>query len=95
MMIALKYQNNLDCSIIRDDNFCPTRGYLALMDWILPGPIKNTVGFGFLKKTRNGSKSGPGFYKNPTQPGYIYIYMYNYYNNLFYIYIYIYCYNPN
>ena len=31
---------------------------------------------------------GPGFYKNPARPGYIY--MYNYYNNLFYIYIYIY-----
>ena len=30
---------------------------------------------------------GPGFYKNPARPGYIY--MYNYYNNLLYIYIYI------
>ena len=86
-MIALKYQNSSDCSIIKDGNFCSTHGYQALMDWILPSPIKNRVGFGFKKKkkTRNGSKLGPGFYKNPTQPGYIY--MYNYYNNLLYIYI--------
>ena len=32
------------------------------MDRILPGPIKNRVGFGFLKKKT--PEAGPGFYKD-------------------------------
>ena len=41
-----------------DAQFGPT-----LMGQVLPGPIKNRVKFGFLKKTR----SGLDFYKNLTQ----------------------------
>ena len=45
-----------------DTRFGPT-----LMGRVLPGPIKNRVGFGFLKKkTRSRFGLGPGFYKNPT-----------------------------
>ena len=40
---------------------------LILMGQVLPNPIRNRIGFGFLKKTRTKSKSGPGFYKNLTQ----------------------------
>ena len=70
--------------LIGDGNFCSTCGYLvwpgpALTDRILPGPIKNRVGFGFLKKK---PEAGPGFYKNlaqtRTRPDlviYIYIYV--------------------
>ena len=35
----------------------------TLMGWVLPGLIKNRIGFGFLKKLEAGS----GFYKNPAQ----------------------------
>ena len=75
----------------RDDNFCLTRGYLALMDQILPGLIKNRVGFGLKKKNpRSVSRLGPGFYKNPARPGYIYIYICIITIITSYIYIYIY-----
>ena len=36
----------------------------TLMGRVLPGPIKNRVGFGFLKKK---PEAGLGFYKNPTR----------------------------
>ena len=54
----------------RDGNFYLTRGTRlspTLMGRVLPSPIKNRVGFGFLKKTRNGFESGLGFYKNPAR----------------------------
>ena len=38
------------------------------MGRILPGPIKNRVGYGFLKKTRSGSGSGLGFIKKTQNP---------------------------
>ena len=42
-----------------------TRPGPTLMGRVLPGPIKNRVGYGFKKKkkTRNGSGSGPDFIK--------------------------------
>ena len=40
-----------------------TRSGPTLMGRVLPGPIKNRIGYGFKKKTRNGSGSGPGFIK--------------------------------
>ena len=39
----------------------------TLMGRILPNPIRNRVGFGFLKKTRTRSRSGTGFCKPPTR----------------------------
>ena len=49
----------------------------TLMGRVLPGPIKNRIGFGLKKKPRSGSGSGLGFGKNPirtrTQPDYILI----------------------
>ena len=60
--------------VYRDDNFCPTRGYLAwpgstLIGRVLPGPIRNRVGHGFFKKkTRSGSRSGLGFIKKTRDP---------------------------
>ena len=55
------------------------------MGWILPGLIKNKVGYGFLKKK---PETGPGFIKKPeTRPGYI---IYKITKLPSYIYIYIY-----
>ena len=49
-----------------------TRSGPTLMGWILPGPIRNRVEYGFKKKKknpRNGSESGLGFIKKTeTQP---------------------------
>ena len=49
-----------------------TRPGSTLMGWVLPGPIRNRVGFGSLKKkTRSESGLGPGFIKktrNQTRP---------------------------
>ena len=55
----------------------------TLMGRILPGPIKNRVGFGFFKKKpRSGFGSGRDFYKTWPEPGSgptrLYIYIYNY-----------------
>ena len=69
----------------RDGNLNPTLGYpvrpdQTLMGRILPGPIKNRVGYGFFEKTQSRSRSGLGFIKktrdsaqNPTRiwPGYL------------------------
>ena len=56
-----------------------TRPSQTLMDQILPGPIKNRVEFGFLKKNpkrvRVFSKTRPEPWLGPTQL-YIYIYIY-------------------
>ena len=38
----------------------------TLMGQVLPGPIKNRAGFGFLKKK---PETGPGFYKTLLKPG--------------------------
>ena len=57
------------------------------MGRILPGPIKNRAGYGFLKKNPKRVRVGSGFYqktrnptRNPTRikPGYIYIKLLNY-----------------
>ena len=43
----------------------------TLMGRVLPGPIKNRIGFGLKKKPRSGSGSGSSFYKKPkTRPVY-------------------------
>ena len=84
--MSFKKVEGLLVSLLRDGNFYPACGYpvrpgLALMGWILPSPIKNRVGFGFLKKkTRSRFGLGPGFYKNPADSPtrlniYIYIYI--------------------
>ena len=75
----------------RDGNLDSTCRYPTLMGWILPGPIKNRVGYGFKKKnpkrvrvrfefyqkTRNPTRLRPGYiiYKITKLPSYIYIYI--------------------
>ena len=44
------------------------RPNLTLMGWVLPGPIKNRIGYGFKTKNRSGFGSSLGFIKARPEP---------------------------
>ena len=71
--------------LLRDGNFCLTHGYPTLMGRVLPGPIRNRVGYGFKKKkpkAGSGWVSGFRHLKLQKCPLYIYIYIYSNPNRL-------------